>query len=427
MNRATERTEIADGVFFTAITDKRFKLNRVSVTFLTQLDEKTNAANALFPTIISKSNSRYNNYTKLNNKLSALYAASISDSNDSFGDTLLTGVTAFGIDDAFALDGEKITDEITDILIDCLFSPVLENGFFPASTVELEKQTAIDAIEAELNDKIAYARNKAIEAIFAGEPAALRPFGTVDEVRAITAESVYKAYKNALEKYRVEIVCVGSNDFVSVKDKLAAAFAGVKRSCSEKCSSEYSALKTEPTVVTEKLAVSQSKLVLGFKSDCHDKNVMAIMAMIYGGTPSSKLFTNVREKMSLCYYCSSRYNHLKGMMLVNSGVENANIDRAKTEILRQLDDIKNGDFTDEEIEYAKVAWENGLKAINDGLSSIHSWEMSNIYEGTDISPSEKIAQMRTITREQIIDAAKSVSLDTVYILTSNGEESGEDE
>ncbi len=422
MNTSTPRTEIADGVYFSAVTDSRFKLNLIRVFFMAPLSEENNAAYTLFPAVISKSNVNFTDYTKLNNKLSSLYSATLHDYSDAMGDTHTFGISAMMIDNAFALENEKIIEEMTEILVDCLFNPVLENGVFPESTVELEKQTAIDSIEAELNDKIVYARIKACETIYKGEPAALHPFGTVEQMKDITPESLYRAYKNALENCRVEIVCAGSNDFAGVKEKFAEAFSSVKRNYTDNISSDFSKLKESVSEVTEKYPVSQSKLVMGFKSDYKNEDAMTVMSMIYGGTTTSKLFMNVREKMSLCYYCSAGYRKLKGMMLVNSGVENANIEKAKCEIIKQLDDIKNGVFTDEDIEHAMVSAENGLKSSNDSLSSIITWQMQNIYNCRNITPQEKIERIRAVTREQIIEAAKSVSLDTVYVLTSDGKE-----
>jgi predicted Zn-dependent peptidase len=150
------------------------------------------------------------------------------------------------------------------------------------------------------------------------------------------------------------------------------------------------------------------------------QNATRVMAALYGGTPFSKLFANVREKLSLCYYCAARYDRAYKAMLVDSGVEAANFQKAYDEILRQLQALSQGDFTDEELQNTKLLLKTSLRAVTDSLGAIESWYMTQILEGTEVSPQKEIEQVQAVTREDIIQAAGRVTLDTVYFL--KGEE-----
>lgn len=416
-----QRHEIGKNIYFSRITDPRFKLNLISVRFLAPVSEEAAPENAVVSRILTKSCRKYPTFAALNNKLSALYAARIDANVSKCGDAQSIGITVSCIDNKYALENEKVNEEATDILISCLFDPLLENGVFPEKTVSLEKQSLIDDIEAELNDKRTYASQKAAEIMYEGEPAAIRPLGSIEQARRITPESAYNAYKRMLNNCRAEIICVGCSDFEGSRKKLTEAFMSLDRKEIFACGSKASPLKDTVAEVTEKLAVTQSKMVLGFKTDCENIPALQMMSAIYGGTTSSKLFLNVREKLSLCYYCWSSINRIKGSMAVTIGVENENIEKAKNEILAQLEAMKNGDFSDEDIEYARMYRKNHLKTFNDSLSSLEAWYFTGIYNDDIKTPEQAITEDDKVTREQIIQAARSVKLDTVYILTSEEE------
>lgn len=421
MNNVINRKQIAEGVYFSHITDSRYKKNRIAVNFFTNLDKENVTVNAILPWILTKNNANYPTYKLLQNQLSKLYASTITGVAGGMGDSQYIGLSSYSLDDIYALDNEKITSTITDMLIDSIFNPVIENNAFAEKTVALEKQTVIDNIEAILNDKRSYAISKATSILCKGEPAENEACGTVEMAKEITAKSAFNAYERMLATFPVEIICVGCNDFKEVELKLTAAFSNIKRKCSGECYSTKSPLKAQVNNSEERLEVNQSKMVLGFKTDTTDLSAMIMLQKIYGGTTSSKLFMNVREKLSLCYYCAARYKDSKGLLLVDCGVENENIIKAREEIIKQLDDIKNGDFTDEDIMYSEMSVKNDYNSINDSVFSVYSWYMTQIYRKTIQTPKEALENDTNVSRERIISAAKSLKLDSVYVLTSNSE------
>lgn len=419
MNNIINRRKIADGVYFSSITDKRYKKNLISVAFSTQLSEETATENVIVPLLLTKCNSKFPSYKAFNNKMSRLYASGIGGTTGRQYDLQTISFGAYYLDDVYALAGEKMTEIMTDILIDCLTSPVTENGVFTAKFIELEKKTAIDNIETAINDKRSYAIERAMKTICKGEPASVCSYGTVEKAKLITPDSAYKAYRRMLETMPCEIICTGCSDFDGVAEKFAAAFEKAGRHDIENTTIALSPVKTQTEEVTERLTVNQSKLVLGFKSHSDDDAALVLLQKIFGGSTSSKLFQNVREKMSLCYYCSAARNDLKGIMLVNSGVENENIEKTKEAVIDQLEEIKNGNFTNEDINFAEMAIKNDLKSVADSAGNVSNWYFDCIRKNDIVTPEEKLERYLGVSKERIIAAAKSMVLDSVYVLTGN--------
>ena len=419
MNNIINRRKIADGVYFSSITDKRYKKNLISVAFSTQLSEDTATENVIVPVLLTKCNSKLPTYKAFNNKMSRLYASGIGGTAGRQYDLQTISFGAYYLDDIYALSGEKMTGIMTDILIDCLTSPVTENGVFSEKFVELEKKTVIDNIETAINDKRSYAIERAMKTICKGEPASVCSYGTVEKAKLITPDSAYKAYRRMLETMPCEIICTGCSDFDGVAEKFAAAFEKAGRHDIENTTIALSPVKTQTEEVTERLTVNQSKLVLGFKSHSDDDAALVLLQKIFGGTTSSKLFQNVREKMSLCYYCSAARNDLKGIMLVNSGVENENIEKTKEAVIDQLEEIKNGNFTDEDINFAEMAIKNDFKSVADSAGNVSNWYFDCIRKNDIVTPEEKLERYLGVSKERIIAAAKSMVLDSVYVLTGN--------
>lgn len=419
MNNIINRRKIADGVYFSSITDKRYKKNLISVAFSTQLSEDTATENVIVPVLLTKCNSKLPTYKAFNNKMSRLYASGIGGTAGRQYDLQTISFGDYYLDDIYALSGEKMTGIMTDILIDCLTSPVTENGVFSEKFVELEKKTVIDNIETAINDKRSYAIERAMKTICKGEPASVCSYGTVEKAKLITPDSAYKAYRRMLETMPCEIICTGCSDFDGVAEKFAAAFEKAGRHDIENTTIALSPVKTQTEEVTERLTVNQSKLVLGFKSHSDDDAALVLLQKIFGGTTSSKLFRNVREKMSLCYYCSAARNDLKGIMLVNSGVENENIEKTKEAVIDQLEEIKNGNFTNEDINFAEMAIKNDFKSVADSAGNVSNWYFDCIRKNDIVTPEEKLGRYLGVSKERIIAAAKSMVLDSVYVLTGN--------
>jgi predicted Zn-dependent peptidase len=211
-----------------------------------------------------------------------------------------------------------------------------------------------------------------------------------------------------------------------VYEGFCKSFQALNRQSAADCRTEVVRTVEKVKDVTEKQDIAQSKLVLGFRAGTAvpDENVAAakLLSALYGGTPHSKLFLNIREKLSLCYYCSSRYDSNKGILYVESGVETQNIEKAKAEILLQLEEIKKGNFDDEELNSAKMSMCNSYRTLGDYLGGLESWYVSQTFQNKIQTPEEAAVAISSVTREQIIEAANKVTLDTVYRLVGSEDE-----
>lgn len=427
MPNSFQRREIGKEIYLSKITDSRFKTNLISVIFLSPLSEETASENAVVSRYISKCSSKYPAYALMNNKLSAMYSARLAGGVVSLGDTQAISFSINYIDGKYALNGENMSEEAVEIITGCLFEPLSKNEKFDEKLIELEKQSVIDEIEAEINDKYAYSGQKAAEIMYRGEPNAFRVLGTVKKAKEVTAESAYKAYLRILHHCRIEIICSGVSDFEAEKKRLTRVFSKLKREEIFPCESFKSPLKPEPEKVRETMDITQSKMILGFKTDCRNLPALILMNEIYGNTPTSKLFSNVREKLSLCYSCWSSINWLKGSASVKCGVEKENIEKAYDEILNQLELMKNGEFSEEEIVNAKMYRRNYLRSYNDSLNAIAVWYLSRIYHDDIATPEEMMLRDEEVTKEDIVKAAQSLKLDTFYVLTSDDNQSAKSE
>ena len=423
MENLYNRRKIADEVYFTSVTDKKFKVNKISITFITGLSDKV-SENAIIPRMLVKCNENLDTMAKLNRRLSELYSADLSWSVNPWGDYQLLQLGANVLDNRYALDKEDLLRETLDIFLDCLFKPYFEDGFFPKQSFEIEKQNQKDDNDAEINDKTRYAYLRAFEGAFRDEPAAIRWGGTNEQVDAVSDSDAIAAYKRMISEMRAEIICVGESDFSGIAEIFAEAFSKIVRRPEKLADVIVSEPKAEPLRITETLDVEQSKLVMFFKSaeGYRERYPLFLMQSLYGGTESSKLFSNVREKMSLCYYCYSRMGYEKGYISAECGVEEANLEKAEKECLNQLAEIANGNFTDDEVEKVRLYMINNIRSVRDTLYGIGSVCLSDILSPRwAASVDEHIARLNAVTREQIIEAAKSMRLDTVYILRSDKE------
>ncbi len=415
------RTSIGDCVFFNSVIDKRYKTNRISVNLILPLEREKASVRALIPNLLRKGYRECPDFTEFSKKLARLYGSYIGYDVSAIGDSQVMTLSAGVIDDMYALDGEPLLGEISEILSKVVLDPVLENGLFSEKEVELEKQALIDLIESEMNEKRHYALNRAMSLLCAGEPAGVNKYGYAEDVKKITTAEATQAYREMLESARIEIMFVGCGDPEKPREIFTKAFAELAR-----LPRSFSVLEIKKNTEklkeeTERMNVAQSKLVLGFltalaPSDS-DLITMRLMIYLFGGTPSSKLFLNVREKMSLCYYCAARPNVSKGIAFVDCGVEHQNIEKAKTEILNQLEQLREGNFTDEELNYAKLSMVNTFRSAGDSAASIEGWYLSQVLYGTERSPEAEAESIAAVDRSAVIAAANRLQLDTVYLLT----------
>ena len=414
-----KRKEIANGVFFNSIKDSRFKTMRISANALVPLSADAASSNALLFGVLSRSCKAYPDFTVLSKKLSSLYGADLTVSVRKAGDCQALTITASGLDDRYAFEGESVARELSLLLCSVIFEPNVTDGAFDEGEVEQERRQLLDVIDSEFNDKRIYANDRLIKNMCANEVFGLNRYGTAEKIKEATVQSLYSVWQNLLKDAKFEIMFIGDSASEKAEEVFKNAFSKVQR---EPYKLSTQVVRSAETVkhISEEMELSQSKLVMGFRTDIAvpDKEVNAarLMCAILGGTANSKLFCNVREKQSLCYYCAARYDKLKGIMTIDSGVEGDNINKAEKAILKEVEDMKNGKITDFEMDSTKLAVVNSFRATNDTVSGIESWYAYQLFEGDFKSIEQVSAEINEVTKEQIVKAAQRLTLDTVYVL-----------
>ncbi len=417
-----ERKQLGEGIWFSRFTDKRFKVNRISVSIYTEIDSGyTRADYAIVPYILVDSNAKYPDYSKLSLRFSELYGASMSDNTSILGDVRCSSLAVTSIDDRFALEGESIERDTCQLLLDCLLDPLTENGVFSAETTRLMQGELIDSIDSVINDKRNYAAQKGSENAYKGEAWGLSVQGSRDEAEKITPATAFGAYTEMLTKGRIEITAVGCSDFSESEKMLTEAFSKLERNDICTPYTVPSKLKEEVLSVSESIDMKQAILRMYFKApDMDDRYAGALLSMVLGGMTTSRFFTNIREKQSLCYYCSSFSNRFKRVITVYAGVDGQNVERTREAVLAEFRDICENGVCEDELSRAKLEIINDVKSIYDGVNSISSWYGSQILDEDSVTPEQYIERISEVTPERVQAACKKYSLDTIYSLMPEG-------
>lgn len=414
---------IAPGVRLCAVQTERFKTGCISFSMALPMDGGL-ADKAVLPYILHRSCKKYPDFSCLNGRLAELYGAALSAGVSKLGEAQLLSINLTSIDDRFSLTGESITQSCTELLLDLVFEPDLVDGLFGEAAVQREKRLLIEKMESELNDKKLYALRRCEEIMCAGERFGLSKYGTKEEIEALTGESILNAWQNMLKTAIIQIDIVGSGANESVADALTAKFAKIEREPAE-IQTLFVKMATETRREEENLPVKQGKLVLGFRSGMNDAKddvtAVKVMTDLFGGGTYSKLFKNVREKMSLCYYCSARLNQHKGVIFVQSGIESDKEQLATEAILSQFEAVKAGEIEDDDLKASLMSLCDHLKSIDDSPEDLASWYTVQILKPDLITPEQETEKVKQVTMCQVVEAANRVTLDTIYMLSGTAE------
>lgn len=415
------------GISYTELYDPKFKTCSLYFRFYVRRDPETVAENALMIDLLTNCSAEYPTLAALALQKQSLYGASLQSSRGSSGDVQELTISAHWIDDPFALNGESITDAMLHLALGCLLRPNVQNGAFEAESFSYCKQNLLDAIDCEINQKRNYAMQRAAEIAYVGEPAACPPYGTRASAEAVTAESAYIAWQRMLTTAPLEIVAVLPEEKDQLLPALRAAFQNITRKPQMVDYESISPAKSAVENVEEPMPVTQCKLVMVMKTMDADHDAMRMLNLLLGGTTGSLLFTNVREKRSLCYYCASRYVRSKHALIIDCGVRTENLEETKAAIMEQIEALRSGDFTDNMMRECTMYFEHTLAAASDSQSGLAGWVLQQKREGNLRTMQETADALRNITRAEVIAAAKTLQPDTVYtLLATRSDTEGEE-
>ncbi|MBP1757762.1 MAG: Zinc protease [Firmicutes bacterium] len=416
--------ELAPGVTLSAVRTTKFKTSLLGLTFLEPLTQETAAANALIPSILRRGTREHPKMEDLSAALDELYGGAIEPMVRKKGETQCIGFAGSFLDDAYALEPSQILEKAAALLGEMLLHPAGDGTSFQEEYLESEKQNLVNRIRSRINDKQQYAMYRLIREMCAGEPYGVDKLGEEAEAAALTGEALWKRYQDMLETAPLQIYYCGSAPADRVEEALRSALNGLpntKRREIPGCLVVGMPAEGRVRYVTESLDVTQGKLSMGFRlgESCTQVEELApvlIFNAVFGGSTNSKLFLNVRERLSLCYYASSAIDKQKGLLLVSSGVAFEKYESARDEILAQLDDCRKGRISQEELESARRYIVNQLRTTLDSQGRLEDYWLGQVAAGLQFPPEELAAAVEKVTGEQVRKAAASWRLDSVYFL-----------
>lgn len=418
------RVQLADGVYLTYLPARKFKTSLLSAQFVTPLRQETASAWALLPAVLRRGTVRYPDLETLSAQLDRLYGASVEYTIRKKGENQCVGFVASFIDDSFAPGGEKLLEPAADLVGELICDPVTERGRFVGAYFDSEKTNLIDAIRSQINDKRDYAAARLLQEMCAGEPYGVSRLGDEKTAEKLQMKKLYAQYGELISTARLELFYIGSAQLERVRRALANAFATLPRDgIRDIAAAAPHPARAEVRTITEELDVTQGKLCMGFTCGSSDHTALLLGNTLFGGSSNSKLFLNVREKLSLCYYASSAYHRQKGLITVSSGIEFTDYQRAYDEILRQLEAVQKGRLEDWEMGGARSTLLNAYASMGDSQGKLENFYLGQAATGQTESPEDLAAQLRDVTDERVFRAMETVGLDTVYFL--KGKEAAE--
>ena len=450
----TQTISIGPGITLRHYSDKRFKQGRLSIQLVRPMCREEAAMNALLTAVLLRGSENHPDLRSITLRLDELYGAAVGTLARRVGDYQAIGFLCGFMEDRFALEGDVILAPMLTFAAELLRRPALENGVFRTDYVESEKHNLISTIESELNDKRAYASAQMLRRMCRADSFGIPRLGEKEDVAEIDAVALYRHYRQILRTSPIEIFYVGSapekEDVAAIQPKAlyehyqkilrespielfyvgsadAEQVAGLAKEMFRGLERRDGSLPGQTPFhdaggcdETETMEVAQGKLCMGFTTPITighpDFAAMQVCNAMFGAGMTSKLFMNIREKMSLCYSIGSGYYGSKGILTVSAGIDSDMDTAVRKEVLHQLACCQKGDFTAEELESARQSLISGLQATHDSPGSIEGYYATAALSGLSMTPAEYIRAIEAVTAEQAAAAAGTLTLHTVYFL-----------
>ena len=411
------RKELMEGVNLTYLPARKFKTGLLSAHFLTPLDRSDAGANALLPAVLRRGTVGSPDMGAISARLDHLYGAEVDYTVRKKGECQCIGFVGSFIDDAFVPGGERLLEPVAELLGEMILQPVTRSGRFLPDYVESERDNLADAIRSIRNDKRDWADLRLLQELCAGEPYGVSRLGDERSVERVSPQKLYARYTELISSAPVELFYCGSAAQSRVEDAVLNALSALpRRNVAPIPGTALHAPRREARTVREGMDVTQGKLGMGFACGSGDESALLLGNLLFGGSSNSKLFLNVREKLSLCYYASSLYHRQKGLITVSSGVEFADFQRAYEEILAQLAALGRGEVETWELEAARGVLRSAYAAMEDSQGRLENFYLGQAIAGRGDSPEDLAREMEETSVERIFRAMETVKLDTVYYL-----------
>ena len=414
--------ELKQGIKLHTIKTDKFKTNLVAVFLTTKLNRENVTKNALISMVLRRGSSNMPTQEEISKQMEEMYGASFDCGLDKTGDNQVLKFYIESINDKFLpKQGENNLEKSIRNILEIIFNPYTENDSFKNEYIEQEKNNIKQRIESKKDNKARYAMDRCIEEMYKDKPFGLFKFGYIEDLESINGNKLYEYYKKLINSCKIDIFISGNiNDelenivkqnenIVKLQDRKADYVVPKLEQKQEK----------QEEIVIESMDVTQGKLLLGLDVNINNEKLKfdtLIYNSILGGSANSKMFQNVREKAHLAYVASSSYLRHKSNIFINCGIEIGNYEKALDLIRKQIDDMKKGDFTDKDIEDAKTGILANIKTIADEQDTELTYHFGQELSQNRTSIEEYEEKINNVSKDDIINIANKVSINTVYFL-----------
>ena len=415
-----ETTDIKEGIRLHKIKTNKYKTNLMSVFLTSKLSRDDITKKALILTVLRRGTNNLKTQEKISKKLEELYGASFDCGIDKLGDKHVLKFYVESLNEQYLYQKEDILSQSLNILFDIVFNPLLENGAFKQEYIDEEKQNLRIIIEGQKDNKAAYATQRCIEEMYKEKPYGLYKYGYVEDLEKIDSKNLYEAYLDLIKSCKIDIFVSGDFDEKTLEEKVKSnqQISKLEPRKVEYLDEESESSNTqEENIVRENMQISQGKLNIGLDVLSDNKSAVSVYNAILGGGANSKLFQNVREKASLAYSAGSIYIKPKSKIIIKTGIEHKNYEKALQIIKEQIDDMKNGEFSDEDIQHAKELIIASFKAMQDEQDSEISFYFGREIQKESKDIDKQIKEVSEVTKQNIVDVANKIKINTIFFLT----------
>lgn len=416
-----KKKEVKQGINIHNITTNKFKTNLYAIFLTTPLNRENVTKNALISAVLRRGSQELQSQDKISRKLEEMYGASFDCGIEKTGNNHVLKFYLEAISEEFLPEKEELAKKCLEILTGIIFNPLIENNGFKEEYIESEKNNLKQIIDSKIDNKRTYSLERCIEEMFKNKPYGLYKYGYIEDLDKITPENLYEYYKKLISECKIDIFVSGTIDEEKAI-KLVEENSTIQNLNARKsvfAENKEDELDGKEKIVEEHMQVSQGNLVIGMNvnsKEQEDKYVASVYNAILGGGANSKLFQNVREKESLAYTAVSTYRRQKNAIFIRCGIEIGNFQKALETIKKQLEDIKNGNFSDEDINNSKKLIVESIR----GISSEQDTEITYYYgqelSGEFTTLEEYMRKIEKVSKEEVEKLAKEINIDTIYFL-----------
>lgn len=400
------------------MVNNKYKTNEMAIFLTLPLKRETVTKNALIPKVLTRGTNNLKSQIDINKKLENMYGTNFNCGIDKTGDFCVLKFYIESISNKYVLNNEDLAKEELELILDIIFNPLVENNAFNEKIVDQEKENLLKIIESKKDNKENYAFNRCVEEMFKDQPYGLYKYGFREDIKNINSKNLYEYYLEMIKNCRIDLFINGIDaEKVEIPENLRS-IGNNEMEVNDKGASKEA---QEPQLVKEKLDVTQGKLIIGLDMPKNDKFASTMYNMVLGGGANSKLFQNVREKESLAYSAGSIYIRRKNTIFIKTGIELKNYDKALEVIKQQIEEMRNGNITDEEIDAGRELILATLRMIKESQEDTISFCFDQSLFKENLTIDEYIANVEKVTKEQIIEIAKNVKINTIYFLENTQE------